>query len=69
MSTSTQTMTVPVRAAIDTAAAATYLGFANQTLREMRTEGKGPRYFKVGRAVRYRIVDLDAWMEKHLVGR
>lgn len=29
--------------------------------------GRGPRYIKVGRSVRYRVSDLDEWLERHLV--
>lgn len=28
-----------------------------------RVQGTGPRYIKIGRLVRYRIEDLDAWLE------
>lgn len=68
MSTTASAVNTPTPAAVDTAAAAAYIGFANQTLRAMRADGSGPRYFKVNRAIRYRIRDLDAWMEAHLVG-
>jgi len=34
---------------------------AQSTLRSWRTQRKGPRYYKVGRTVRYRIEDLDAF--------
>lgn len=33
------------------------------TVRTWRSNGKGPRYYKVGKAVRYRPEDLDAWLE------
>ena len=33
------------------------------TLEIWRVQGVGPRYIKVGRFVRYRQSDLDAWLE------
>ena len=34
------------------------------TLRWWRHTGKGPRSFKIGRAVRYRLSDLHAWIDQ-----
>lgn len=47
--------------------AAEYSGFTEATLRVARSTGTlcgkpGPRYSKVGRAVRYLKSDLDAWI-------
>ena len=42
--------------------AAAYLTLAKQTLDVWRTQGRGPKYLKVGRAVCYRRSDLDAWL-------
>lgn len=50
---------------IDTAAAAAYLGLAKNTLEKMRLYGGGPRFSKYGRAVRYSVDELDAWIEKN----
>jgi len=50
-------------AALTTEAAATYLGLAESTLEKARVHGTGPKYVKLGRAVRYRIRDLDEWLE------
>lgn len=50
-------------AALDTHAAAAKTGLASSTLRKLRLTGQGPRYLKLGRAVRYRESDLDAWMD------
>lgn len=33
------------------------------TLADWRTKGIGPDYVKVGRLIRYRQADLDAWIE------
>ena len=47
--------------------AARYLGVGESTLRLWRETGGGPRYFRAGdRLIRYRRVDLDAWIESRL---
>lgn len=51
----------------DTGGAARYVGLAPNTLEKMRTFGTGPRYAKLGRAVRYRRADLDAFICDRLV--
>lgn len=33
------------------------------TVRKWRAEGRGPRAIKVGRHVRYRLEDVEAWEE------
>jgi excisionase family DNA binding protein len=38
------------------------------TLRYWRHLGTGPRSFKIGRAVRYQLTDLDAWIATQLGG-
>ena len=52
---------------LDTAQAAHYLGYSKSTLEWWRGEGRGPRYYKMAGRVRYRLSDLDAWMESGLV--
>ena len=50
-----------------TPGAARYLGVSAPTLRFWRANGEGPTYFHAGpRLVRYRKVDLDAWVESRL---
>ncbi len=46
------------------AQAASYLGMQVGTLRQWRFKSVGPVYLKIGRAVRYRQEDLDAYLEK-----
>lgn len=36
------------------------------TLADWRTKGIGPDYVKVGRLIRYRQADLDAWVESRV---
>ena len=35
------------------------------TLANWRYQGRGPRFIKVGRAVRYRRSDVEAWLERN----
>lgn len=62
---------------LDTPDAAEYLGLEVPTLTHWRSKGIGPRYVKLGRGrsadepdrsrVRYRLADLDEWIEENLV--
>src|ERR1700722_8731581 len=47
---------------LDTAAAARQLGVSPSFLAKARMQGVGPRYRKLGRAVRYAHSDLDHWL-------
>lgn len=49
---------------VSTEQAAEYLGgLKPNTIEGWRVRGEGPRYLKIGRLVRYRIEDLDAYLE------
>jgi predicted DNA-binding transcriptional regulator AlpA len=50
-----------------TSEAAGYVGLAPVTLERMRLTGEGPPFAKLGRAVRYRLQDLDNWVASRLV--
>lgn len=52
---------------VDTDGAARHLGLATSTLEKLRTYGGGPRYVKLGRAVRYRVSDLEAYLAERVV--
>ena len=43
------------------------LNLSVQTLRNWRSKRIGPPYIKLGRAVRYKLVDLLEWVEKRAV--
>lgn len=43
--------------------AAKYIGLSTSWLAKSRMSGRGPRFLKLGSAVRYRACDLDAWLE------
>jgi predicted DNA-binding transcriptional regulator AlpA len=49
---------------LDPHATAKFLGGVSiLTLADWRTKGVGPAYVKVGRCVRYRLSDLQTWLE------
>lgn len=47
---------------LTTPEAANYLSVQPTTLEVWRVQGRGPRFLKLGRAVRYRQSDLDAYL-------
>ena len=47
--------------------AAKFLRLSPQTLRNWRTQSRGPVYIKAGRAIRYAIEDLRAYMDQNRV--
>jgi excisionase family DNA binding protein len=53
---------------LTTEQAAYYVGLARETLEKMRREGRGPRFRKHGRYVKYHIDDLDTWSEENSTG-
>lgn len=54
---------------LDEKQAASYLHLSVALLRKWRTYGDGPAFVKIGRLVRYRQLDLDAYVEGHLVSQ
>ena len=59
--------------ALDELGAAAYLNLSRSFLRQSRMNGDrdghapGPPYVRAGRMIRYRLVDLDEWLSRHLV--
>jgi len=47
--------------------AADYLGLAVSTLNKWRVYGGGPRFLKLGRSIRYRLSDLETFLDDQLV--
>lgn len=47
--------------------AARYLGISRRSLDNWAHQGRGPRYFRVGRSARYRLSDLQQWLESRAV--
>ncbi len=54
----------PATAVLDTRAAADFLGVSARTLEGFRVRGGGPRFVKIGGAVRYRVESLDAFLRQ-----
>ena len=51
---------------LNTPEAAEYLDLQPCTLETWRSRGGGPKFLKLGRAVRYRLTDLDDFIESRL---
>lgn len=60
-------MQTPNASPVCTKIAARVIGLDHRTLEQWRYQGKGPAYLKVGRHVRYRPDDLDAWLQERRV--
>ena len=52
---------------LSTKEAAAYVRLGANTLEKLRLTGTGPAFLKLGRAVRYRSEDLDAWLDARVV--
>lgn len=63
MNTDTPHGSEMLRAALDETAAAEYVGLKAQTLRKWRGRARGPVFYRVGVAIRYRVSDLNRWLE------
>lgn len=46
---------------------ARYLGVPLSTVYQMNSKGTGPRRIRVGKHVRYRKTDVDAWLDSRAV--
>lgn len=44
------------------------LGVPLATLYQWNTKGTGPKRIRMGRHVRYRLSDVDAWLDRQAVG-
>jgi len=54
--------------ALNTDQAADYTGLSKATLEKFRCSGGGPRFVRYSRrAVRYRVAEIDAWMDSRTV--
>jgi predicted DNA-binding transcriptional regulator AlpA len=52
---------------VDTKEAAAMLSKHPAVLADWRHQGRGPKYVKFGRSVRYRVGDLRTWITDHTV--
>ena len=57
-----EVVTDPERRFVESRAAERRTGIPETTLRNWRSQGRGPRYVRVGRRVYYDISVLDEWM-------
>jgi predicted DNA-binding transcriptional regulator AlpA len=55
------------RQLVDTRQAAAILGKHAAVLADWRHQGRGPRYVKMGKSVRYRLDELDLWVEANTI--
>jgi len=56
---------MPDAALLSPEALADYLAVPVKTVYNWRSAGKGPRGIKVGRHVRFRMIDVQAWLEQN----
>jgi hypothetical protein len=54
-------------AVVDERQAAAYVNLSVKTLQARRAAHKAPAFLKIGRSVRYRMVDLDTFLAAHRV--
>lgn len=47
--------------------AAKYLGMSVKWMQQARCYGRGPKYIKIGRSVRYNVADLDAYVASRTI--
>ena len=59
----TAELAVAVRERLSGDAAAKYLGLSRSTLEKMRSQGRGPRYIRLGGRCFYRVPDLIAYID------
>lgn len=50
---------------LNTREIAKYLGVSNSYMKQMRLRNCGPKYFKFGRLIRYRLSDVHRWIAKN----
>lgn len=53
---------------IDEAKLAAKLGVTRSTLQSWRYAAKGPRYIKIGKFIRYRVADVEAYLRAQTRG-
>ena len=57
-----------MRKLLSTTETANLLGLARNTLEHARVKGSGPPFIRLGRRVRYRSEDVEAWVSERRVG-
>jgi predicted DNA-binding transcriptional regulator AlpA len=64
---SATSLTIDPDAAFNENQAAEFLGISVRTMQSWRVKGGGPRYCKIGRAVRYQRSELVSFQKAHTV--
>jgi predicted DNA-binding transcriptional regulator AlpA len=54
---------------VDEVRLAARLGVSRSTLQSWRYSGRGPRWIKLGRLIRYRVTDVNAFLDANTRGR
>lgn len=57
--------TITVEPLAKTKSVAQYIGVSEQRLANMRMEGTGPEFIRLGRAIRYKWSAVEAWVNEH----
>ena len=57
----------PYRPTVDKVGASEILGCAPRTLDNWRSQGRGPKFIRVGRLCRYKIEDLEKYLAARTV--
>ena len=52
---------------LTTQVTAEFLSMSEGTLRWWRSIGRGPQFIRCGKAVRYRVGDLEAWIDANTI--
>jgi predicted DNA-binding transcriptional regulator AlpA len=60
-------LTTPMQPLLTTRAAAELLCLDQRTLERFRVAGTGPKFVKMGKSIRYRPSDLEAWLATRTV--
>jgi excisionase family DNA binding protein len=47
--------------------AAEELRLSERTLERLRVTGEGPKFIRMGRSIRYRFADIEAWIVSQMV--
>ena len=54
----------PLERVLTTSQLAAHLGVPSQTIHDLRHAGRGPRGFRVGRELRYRVSEVEQWLAR-----
>jgi hypothetical protein len=58
---------LPEHGLVDQKTLAAYLDRPERTLEDWRLRGRGPAYVRVGQKVRYRVRDVERWLDANTV--